>query len=139
MPRRCAVWIDHSRAFIVTFGPEGEAKVEEVESGVASAHKTTGGARSGTPYLHGCATRRSDDEKRQQQLARFYHGILEKVRDRTRILILGPGLARQELAKVLEDLPEHSRPRVEVKPAPRMTQRQLVALARKELEIPAAP
>ena len=62
MPKRCAIWLDHSKAWIVTFTPGGDPKVEMLESGITAIRKTTGGARSGTPYLHGCATRKGDDE-----------------------------------------------------------------------------
>lgn len=139
MPRRCAVWVDHSNAWIVTFSPESEALVEKLESGIQGTRKTTGGARSRTPYLHGCATRRTEDEKRLHQLAKFYETIVGKIKDRSRVLVIGPGLARQELARAIESLPESTRPRVAVRPAEKMTERQLIALARKELDVPTPP
>jgi hypothetical protein len=138
MPKRCAVWLDHSKAWIVTFTPEGDAKVEMLESGITAMRKTTGGARCGTPYLHGCATRKGDDEKRQHQLAKFYESLIGRVRDYARVLVIGPGLARQEFHRAIETLPGHTKPKVLVRPAARMTERQLVALARRELEIPLA-
>ncbi len=135
MPRRCAVWLDHSKAWIVTFSPEGTAHVEKLESGIPASRKSTGGVRSGTPYLHGSPTRKADDERRMHQLSKFYETISAKVKDQNRILVLGPGLARQELARVLEGLPGHTKPKVMVLPAEKMTERQLVALARKELDV----
>jgi len=139
MPKRCAVWLDHSKAWIVTFTPDGDAHLEKLESGVTVSRKTTGGARSRTPYLHGTATRKTADEKRMHQLSRFYDIIIGKVRDRSRVLVMGPGLARQELAKAIDDLPGQPKPKVLVHSAEKMTERQFVALARKELEIQTPP
>jgi hypothetical protein len=139
MPKRCAVWLDHSKAWIVTFTPDGEPNVDKLESGVTATHKATGGARARTPYLHASAARNSVDEKRMHQLSKFYDTIISKIRDRSRVLLVGPGLARQELAKAMDDLPGQFKPKVLVRPADKMTERQLVALARKELQIQTPP
>ncbi|MBN1424664.1 hypothetical protein JXA88_08910 [Candidatus Fermentibacteria bacterium] len=136
MPKRCAIWLDHRNAWIVTFTPEGDAQVEKLESGITALRKATGGTRSATPYVHGYAARNTDDEKRLHQLSRFYEAIVARVRDFSRVLVMGPGQARQELGKALDDLPGQARPRITVHPAEKMTQRQLVARARKELDMP---
>lgn len=139
MPRRCAIWLDHRTAWIVTFTPAGDPKIEKLESGITGSRKATGGTRSATPYVQGYAARKADDEKRSHQLSRFYESIISRVRDFSKVLVIGPGPARQELGKALDDLPGHAKPSITIHPAERMTQRQLIAHARKELDVPIPP
>ena len=136
MPKRCAVWLDHSEALIVRFSKEGEPRIEKLESGIESVTKSTGGARARQPYMHGSAARHSDQEKRQQQLSKFYDEIVLRVKDSPKIILMGPGLAKQELGKTIDGLPGLQKLNVDVHSAERMTDRQLVALARKELDVP---
>jgi len=136
MPKRCAVWLDHSEALIVRFSNDGEPRIEKLESGIESITKSTGGARARQPYMHGSAARHSDQEKRNQQLSKFYDKIVLRVKDSPKIILMGPGLAKQELGKTIDELPGLQRHNVELHSAERMTDRQLVALARKELDVP---
>lgn len=131
MTGRCAVWLDHSRASIVTFTSDGEAAVETIKSGIEGLHKTTGGARAKAPYLHGAVSKSTEEEKRHHQLARFYDSIIDKIIASRRILIIGPGLAKQELHKRIEALPGQTKPKLEVQTADKMTERQLIARVRK--------
>lgn len=135
MPGRCAVWLDHSKASIVKFTPEGEAGIETMESGIEGVHKATGGARAKAPYLHGAVSKSSEEEKRHHQLARFYDRIIDRIKESRRILILGPGLAKQELNKRMAALPGQTKPKLDIQAAERMTERQLVARVRKELGV----
>jgi hypothetical protein len=135
MPGRCAVWLDHSRASIVRFTAEGEAAIETIESGIEAVHKTTGGARAKAPYLHGAVSKSSEKEKRHHQLARFYDRVIDGIKDSRRILLLGPGLAKQELNKRIEALPGQTKPRLDIQAAEKMTERQLIALVRKEFGV----
>jgi hypothetical protein len=135
MPGRCAVWLDHSKASIVRFAADGEPAIETIESGIEGVHKTTGGARAKAPYLHGAVSKSSEEERRHHQLARFYDGIIDRVKECRRILILGPGLAKQELNKRIEALPGQTKPRLDIQAAEKMTERQLIALVRKELGV----
>jgi stalled ribosome rescue protein Dom34 len=135
MPGRCAVWLDHSKASIVTFTSDGEATIETIESGIEGVHKTTGGARAKAPYLHGAVSKSSEEERRHHQLVRFYDHIIDKIIESRRILIMGPGLAKQELYKRIEALPGQTKPKLELHAAEKMTKRQLIARVRKELGI----
>ncbi len=137
MPKRCAVWIDHSNAFIVKFANGGEPEVEKLESGIGAIHKSTGGARAKEPYRHGSARRHSEEERRNHQLTKFYGQIVSRIKDAPKVLLLGPGLAKQELGKAIQDLPGAHKPGYEIHPAEKMSDRQLVALVRKELNVPA--
>jgi hypothetical protein len=129
------VWLDHSKASIVRFTPDGESGIETIESGIEGVHKTTGGARARTPYLHGAVSKSSEEEKRHHQLARFYDRVIDRIKESPRILILGPGLAKQELSKRIEALPGQTKPKLDVRAAEKMTERQLVARVRKELGV----
>jgi len=135
MPGRCAIWLDHSKALIVRFTPEGEADVEEIESGIEKMHKTTGGAGGRAPYHHGYVSKSSEEERRHHQLSKFYDRITGKVGMCTKVVILGSGLAKQELNKAIESLPGQRKPKLEVHPAEKMTEKQLVALVRKEFGV----
>jgi len=135
MPGRCAIWLDHSKALIVRFTPEGDANVEEIRSGIKGMHKTTGGAGTRAPNYHGYVSKSSEEERRHHQLTKFYDRITSKVGMCTKVMILGSGLAKQELSKAMENLPGQRKPRLEVHPAKKMTEKQLVALVRKEFGV----
>ena len=97
MNKHTGIWIDHRRAQIVTFTPEGEVTTQIL------SHVEKHPGRGGDSPLKGPyeAAQVPADDRRQRALTgdlnRFYDTVIESTRDSTSLLILGPGEAKGEL------------------------------------------
>lgn len=136
MTRITGVWIDHTRARIFDCGSEGTPTIDTIESGTDPVRRTTGHVRN-VPAGHGVGVVRhgSADRRYEQQLERFYHAVADRLRDADRLVVLGPGPARDEFAAYLRKDPDLSRAlrAVEAVDA-RLTDAQIVARARELLK-----
>lgn len=130
MGTRIGVWIDHRMAIIVAITEQGE------ESGVVVTKVEEQLEDSGaTPHEGGFESQlRQPDNSRQRSLTHhlniYYDAVIGCLRDANAILIFGPGEARGELRKRLENgkLDE----RIEgIEPADTMTDRQIAAKVRR--------
>jgi hypothetical protein len=103
MRTQLGLWIDHKKATIVTVTAQGEA-ISEVLSDVEKQLR-----RSGDSPLKGSyeALQVPADDSRQRaltgELNNYYDEVIGQIRDADSILIVGPGAAKHELQKRLED------------------------------------
>jgi stalled ribosome rescue protein Dom34 len=103
MRTQLGLWIDHKKATIVTVTAQGEA-ISEVLSDVEKQLR-----RSGDSPLKGSyeALQVPADDRRQRaltgELNNYYDEVIGQIRDADSILIVGPGAAKHELQKRLED------------------------------------
>lgn len=103
MSTQLGLWIDHKKATIVTVTAQGEA-ISEVLSDVEKQLR-----RSGDSPLKGSyeALQVPADNSRQRSLTgelnNYYDEVIGQIRDADSILIVGPGAAKHELQKRLED------------------------------------
>jgi len=79
-----AVWLDHDHAKILNFTPQ-ELRHEKVD-------------RSS----HGHHTGNHEQEKKNQ-IQKFYHELLNHLQSANQILVMGPGQAKTEFVKHMED------------------------------------
>lgn len=125
---KAGVWIDHREAIVVLLTETGE------ETKHISSKSEKQLRRSGEPD-HGPfeAQEVPADDSREREytghLAHYYDEIIAQLSEAGAILILGPGEAKGELQKRLEEDPSDTR-RVAVETADKMTEPQLVAKVR---------
>jgi len=103
MSTQVGLWIDHKKATIVAVTDQGEA-ISEILSDVEKQLR-----RSGDSPLKGSyeAHQVPADDSRQRtltgELNTYYDKVIEQIRDADSILIIGPGAAKHELQKRLEE------------------------------------
>ncbi len=130
LAEKIGLWIDHEKAFIVTV-EAGSETVHEVTSDVGKHVREHGGTRGGAAYSpqHGSAGNQ-DDRRYYQHLTEFYDRVIERLKNAEKVLIIGPGEAKGELAKRIGES-KVLRDRVAaVEPSDKLTQPQLVAKVR---------
>ncbi len=136
MSRSTGIWIDHARAMIVMFG-EGAPVVDEVTSNAESHHKSIGSSGVRPPgHLKGAAIDRYE-RRRTAELKGYYTNVIRRCAGSKAIVVIGPGLAKRELVKQWRARTTPP-PIVAVETADHLTQRQIVAQARKMLAEQAA-
>jgi len=123
------LWIDHRKAVIVTVTEKGE-EVQEVTSHVEKQLGRFEGKRSTTSYPAQLVP--ADDSQQRDltgHLDRYYDEVISRLRDAELILIFGPGEAKGELAKRIENSNLGSRV-TGIETVDKMTDRQIAAKVR---------
>jgi stalled ribosome rescue protein Dom34 len=97
------LWIDHRKATIVTVTKNGEA-ISEILSDVEKQLRRSGDSPLKGPYE---ALQVPADDSRQRtltaELNTYYDEVIGQIRDAASILIMGPGAAKHELQKRLDE------------------------------------
>jgi len=127
MKKYAGIWIDHEKAFVALIHEE-KADLHCVESNVEGRTRLSGGSRSRTPYgPQDVASERRVEGRRKHHLQQYYQEVIQAVGDSHKILIIGPGEAKTELAKEFGNLKELSSRIVSIERADKMTQKQIIA------------
>lgn len=126
---RAGLWIDRNRAVIVRIPGGGtETETEVLLSGVSSKVKGRGGARSHTRYgPQDVSGERSAQDRREQQLRRFYGNVVSRLSGTSAVLVVGPGLTKHHFSRVAS---RRGITLAALRPAGSLTDRQLVAEVR---------
>jgi hypothetical protein len=121
------VWIDHRKAIIVTLSDEGEEKTQQILSNVEKQLGRFDGERSTTSFESQLV---KEDDRQQRGFTKhlkvFYDEVQSCVRDAEFVMIFGPGEAKGELKKLM-DQNNHRDRVVTVESADKMTDRQIAA------------
>jgi stalled ribosome rescue protein Dom34 len=130
MEKYTCIWLDHRSATILSIVGETESK-HVIESGVElrrrMKRKDEQYSHTNQPYI---APGHRLAERKKHQLARYYQEICTYVEDASDIMILGPGVAKTELEKRIEDQPSFAGKLQLVESAGRLTQNQVAARLR---------
>ncbi len=134
---KIGIWIDHRRAVIVSERPEGE-HIDTVFSNVEKHAERTGDSPLKGPYE---ALQVPADDKRQRALTghlnSYYDEVIAKTAASPLLFIFGPGEAKGELKRRLEE--KHLGSKVAgFEAADKLTDRQIAAKVREYFKIPAA-
>jgi len=134
---KIGIWIDHRKAVIVSERPEGE-HIDTVLSNVEKHAERTGDSPLKGPYE---ALQVPADDKRQRALTghlnSYYDEVIAKTAAAPILFIFGPGEAKGELKRRLED--KHLGSKVAgLEAADKLTDRQIAAKVREYFKIPAA-
>jgi hypothetical protein len=134
---KIGIWIDHRRAVIVSERPEGE-HIDTVFSNVEKHAERTGDSPLKGPYE---ALQVPADDKRQRALTghlnSYYDEVIAKAAAAPVLFIFGPGEAKGELKRRLEE--KHLGSKVAgLEAADKLSDRQIAAKVREYFKIPAA-
>ena len=98
------VWLDHRGAWLFWANEQAEIQTQRVESEYQEENEPTDLAPGGNPYTYGAAvTHASVERRRKQQLHHYYKKLDEVLRPARHIFLFGPGQAKRELMRVLEE------------------------------------
>lgn len=133
MKREMGVWIDHREAVIVLLLEKGE-EIRQISSNVGKRIRYSGASHSRTPTgEHGDSAEDRRDRRFGALLNTFYDEVISSLREVDSILIIGPGEAKVELKKRLEDQNLGERI-VGIEAADKMTEGQIVAQIRQHFQ-----
>jgi hypothetical protein len=129
MKKEVGLWIDHSKAVIVTIENEVEV-TREVKSNMEKHVRFANGTPSNdTNAVQGSTAEDMRDRQFENHLGRFYEGIISLIRDADAIWIFGPGEAKVELETRIR-LTELGERIVGVETVDKMTDKQIAAKIR---------
>ena len=135
MKKHIGVWVDHEKAFIASIVKDDEMTKETIfciKSNVEGHVRLSGGSRSRTPYgPQEVASERKMHERRKHHLRLYYQKIIRAIRGAQKIVIFGPGEAKLELEKELNESKELAAKVFAVEAADKMTERQIAAKVRR--------
>ena len=127
MGKKTGIWIDHSKAVIVSLDQDRE-KVTTIESMAGRKVRLSGGSRTKTPYAPQDVSSESRRyRKYMQNLKNYYEKVIQKVGGAEALYVFGPGHAKTELKKHLESYKHTSPPILMLESSDKMTDAQLVA------------
>lgn len=103
MKTKAGLWIDHRQAIVVIVSAAGE-EIKQISSQVEKQLRRTGS----TPLQGNFEAQKVPADNKQQriytaQLNTFYDEVIDCIRDAESILIMGPGVAKDELKARLEE------------------------------------
>lgn len=139
MAKNMIVWIDHQLAQVVDVEHGGAGSVFIIESGMERRHRASGAQGVPPPGHVGGDTERTQENRRRGELGRFLARVKRALRGADGIVVLGPGLAKTELHRVLCEDQRMRGAVVGVMPAPRLTAAEMVSRARPALDSRRAP
>jgi hypothetical protein len=124
------LWLDHRKAVIAIVSAEGKETLLEIQSNVEKQPGRFAGIRSTTPY-ESQQVRADDSHERAftGDLHKFYAEVIAALRGIEFILLFGPGEAKEELKKRLEQ-EKGGRRFITLETADKMTDRQIAAKVR---------
>jgi hypothetical protein len=126
MKQKAGLWIDHRKAVIVNIY---DSKVEKLtlESTVEKQRGRINGIRSMAPFEDQMVLADDTQEKIfKDHIKKYYNLVCSKIRNAESLLIFGPGEAKIELRKFIDN---NFRPKKEIQiaAADRMTEHQITA------------
>jgi hypothetical protein len=121
MKRKVGLWIDHKKAVIFSMSDEG-AEIKRISSEMEKHIRFSGGAQED-----------SEEDNRDKRftghLNNYYDKVISYIHSAESILIFGPGEAKSELKKRLENEKLHKNI-VGMETTDKMTDNQIVAKVR---------
>ena len=132
------IWMDRRKAIVVTLHqpenveePALQTKIAEISSGVEKRVRTAGGSRTAkTPWgPHQAVSESKTEARHQSQLKHYYTNLVTLLAKAHRILIMGPGEAKNGLMKLIAENPSLAAHVAGVETSDKMTPRQIAARA----------
>lgn len=135
MSKNMVVWIDHQVAHVVDVEQGSPGSVFIIESGLERRRRSMGGQGVPPPGHIGGDPEHSRDNRRRGELARFLARVKRALLGADGIVVLGPGVVKSELHRVLSADRRMRGAVMGVMPASKMTTAEMVRRARPKLEV----
>jgi hypothetical protein len=123
------VWIDHRKAVVVAVTDEGEETALTISKVEKQPRRSGDSPLKGRYESQQVLADDSQQKKSTGQLNIYYDAVIASISEADSILLFGPGEAKGELQKRIENSSLRGRI-VAVETAERMTNRQIAAIAR---------
>ena len=134
---KLGIWLDHRRAVLVTVG-EKDSNVRTIRSSVEKRVRLAGGSRGRQPYAPQDVRQDSKrDERINHQLKEYYDRIIGYLEKPEALYLFGPGEAKRELARRIEEHKELGGLTAELETADKLTVPQIVDRVREHFHLPA--
>jgi hypothetical protein len=131
------VWLDHREALLFWADEKAEIHVDRTESGYQEEAEPTDRAPTHGPIPGaGVMAHASLDRRRKEQLNHYYKSLAKTLRPAEEIYLFGPGLAKKELAKAIQEHKDMAGKLKGVENADHMTEAQKAAQVRKFFKLP---
>lgn len=134
MSKHMVVWIDHRQAQVVDVEHGAAGSVFIIDSGVERRRRAMGVQGVPPPGHVGGDPEHTYSNRRRGELGRFLARVKRALRGADGIVVLGPGLAKTELHRVLDEDRRMRGAIMGVMPAQRLSVAQMVERARPKLE-----
>ena len=128
MKKNVGIWIDRQKTFIVSILKDQECETFDcIESKMAERLNLSGRARTRkTSYgPQSIDAEGKLGERRKHQLRQYYQEVIRSVRDARRILIFGPGSAKNELEKEMRKHKDLLAKQIHIETTDKMTETQI--------------
>ena len=132
MKKQTGIWIDTSKAIIVTF-TDGKEHITEIESDIENRiyHEKEGdkGAIMGSHHL---TNERTFDERKEHQFDHFLKDVLSHIKESDELYVFGPSETKIKLKQKIDDgktIPDNKLKSVET--ADSMTLNEVIAKVKK--------
>ena len=103
MKKQTGIWIDTSKAIIVTF-TDGKEHITEIESDIENRiyHEKEGdkGAIMGSHHLN---NERTFDERKEHQFDHFLNDVLSHIKESDELYVFGPSETKIKLKQKIDD------------------------------------
>ena len=135
MEKLFGLWIDHGKAIIVSL-INGNHKVIHVKSDIEGHFRLKDSPQTIYPAnLQGNTIESKMDSRYHQHLNSFFQHIIDLLKDAKRIFIFGPGVAKIELKKKIEEDKRFLNKISGIEACDKVTEPQIVAKVKKHFII----
>ena len=132
MKNQVGLWIDHRHALIVRFLETGEVLKSHIISKLPKHIRFSGVSHDKAENeAHDDYAENKRDRRFKDLLNRYYAEVIAKLENADSILILGPGEAKIELQKQLEN---KTQAEIMIEAADKMTENQILANLRQHFQ-----
>jgi hypothetical protein len=126
MKKQTGIWIDGSKAIIVTLS-EGDEHIKEIKSDIENRihHKSEGdkGTFMGNRHIN---NEKKFDERKKHQIDRFVSDVVDEIKQDDELYVFGPGELKLSLKKRIEKEGHLASRLHPIEPADSMTMNQVV-------------
>ncbi|MFA6174646.1 MAG: hypothetical protein WC701_13325 [Kiritimatiellales bacterium] len=130
MSKQIGIWVDHKEAILVSV-KDGVTSIRRMESEVGTRFSPSGGWKAaGTSVAQSVVKEQTEDERRKHHLHAYYQELIKAVSAADEVFIFGPGAAKQELAKEIENIKGSHVRIAAVEACDKMTEPQIAAKAK---------
>jgi hypothetical protein len=134
------IWVDHREAYLIWADENGEVEVQHAEAEYPEAGQKGDRAVAGRGGAFGALAPHAHlEEKQHREARRFYDRIYRATRKAQYVYIFGPGKARNELRKRLQEHKDFAGEVKGVEGAEKTSQAQMAARVRSFFGLPRSP
>lgn len=126
MPHDAGIWLDHSGAIIIAINTDGQSVTTRLTSDVEPRRHSRAHSKRSSATHRAFGGDKHGENRRREQIKAYYTTLVRALRGASRVLLIGPSVAKYELASRLSAKKSGAPKVVAVESCDRLTARQLV-------------